>query len=247
MPRYTLMDIKKTVCLDSWWGRFFLDPFSIRLTWLVANFTRLTPNAITLLTIPFFLGSAIFFYLGQSVYLFLGAILYEFSFLLDTVDGKLSRLLGKSSSLGAFLDIYLDSIGFFVNLFALISGQYRLSGKAAFLIVGIIYLFLHMVQILNKYIGITTLGKDFKKEFYEDYEGAGDGELLGKIKRIFAKRRLSLILFSTVEGEAMIFFLGPITGYVFEAIVISALLVFIFYILKSILYLRSCAEADRRP
>lgn len=244
--KYSLKDIRRTIGLDSWWGRFFLDPFSIRLTWLVANFTRLTPNAVTFLTIPFFLGSAIFFYLGQPVYLISGAILYEFSFLLDTVDGKLSRLLARSSSLGSFLDIYLDSIGFFVNLFALVLGQYRLSGKAAFLIVGIIYLFLHMVQLLNKYIGITTLGKDFKKDFYEDYKGVGGG-LLGKIKRIFAKRKLSLILFSTVEGETMIFFFGPITGYVFEAIVISALLVFVFYILKSILYMRSCAEADRRP
>jgi phosphatidylglycerophosphate synthase len=246
MPRYTLMDIRKTICLDSWWGRFFLDPFSIRLTWLVVNFTRLTPNAVTLLTIPFSLASAALFYLGQPIYLIFGAFLYEFGFLLDTVDGKLARLKGESSRLGASLDIYLDSIGFFVNLFALVLGQYRLSGKAGFLIVGIIYLFLHMVQLLNKYIGITTLGKDFKKDFYEDYEGAGGG-LLGKIKRVFARRRLSLILFSTVEGEAVIFFFGPITGYVFEAIVISALLVFVFYILKSILYLRSCAEADRRP
>jgi phosphatidylglycerophosphate synthase len=247
MPHYTLEDIRETIGLDSWWGRFFLDPFSIRLTWLVANYTRLTPNAVTLLTIPFSLASALLFYLGQPMYLVCGAFLYEFGFLLDTVDGKLSRLLGKSSRFGAFLDIYLDSINFSINLFALVLGQFRLHGKAKFLIVGMIYLFLHLVQLLNKYIGITTLGQDFKKSFYGDYDDAGGGGLLKRIKRVFAKRRLSLILFSTVEGEAVIFFFGPITGYVFEAIVFSALLISVFFILKSILYLRSCAEVDRRP
>jgi hypothetical protein len=247
MPRYTLDDIRKTICLDSWWGRFFLDPFSIRLTWLVANFTRLTPNAVTLLTIPFSLASAAFFYLGQPMYLVFGAFLYEFGFLLDTIDGKLARLLGRSSRLGAFLDIYLDAISFFVNLFALILGQYRLHGEPNFLIIGMVYLFLHMVQLLNKYIGLSTLGQNFKKNFYDDYEGIGGGKLLGRIKRIFAKRRLSLVLFSTVEGEAFVFFFGPLTGYVFEAIAIATLFIFVFFVLKSILYLRSCAVADGQP
>jgi phosphatidylglycerophosphate synthase len=247
MPHYTLNDIKKTICLDSWWGRFFLDPFSIRLTWLIVNFTRLTPNVVTLLTIPFSVASAVLFYLGQPRYLIFGALLYEFGFLLDTVDGKLARLLGKSSRLGAFLDIYLDTINVFINLTALVVGQYLRYGEAKFLVIGMTYLFLHLVQLLNKYVSLHTLGHDFKKDFYEDYEGPGGEGLLGRMKRIFAKRRLSLILFSTVEGEAFVFFLGPITGYIYESIVLSAVLVTVFYILKSIFYLRSCAEADRGP
>ncbi len=245
MPRFTLDDIRKSIGLDSWWGRFFLDPLSIRLTWLVANYTRLTPNAVTLMTIPFTLASAACFFTGDPVYLVVGAILYEFGFLLDTVDGKLARLLDKGSRLGAFLDVYLDTIGVFINLTALVVGQYRVHGDVRFLIIGMVYLFLHMAQLLNKYMGFYSLGHDFKKDFYEDFEEGGGASLLGRVKRVLAKRRLSLVLFSTVEAEAFIFFFGPITGYIYESIVLSAVLVTVFFILKSVLYFRSCAEQDR--
>jgi phosphatidylglycerophosphate synthase len=71
----------------------------------------------------------------------MGTLVYEFNFILDTADGKLERLGGRHSTTGAFLDIYLDSVRVFINLLALVFGQYQLSGEIKYLLIGICYLF----------------------------------------------------------------------------------------------------------
>jgi phosphatidylglycerophosphate synthase len=212
---------------------------------LIANYTRLTPNAVTLLAVPLFLASAALFYHGSRMSLIAGGLLYQASFLLDTVDGKLARLNKQSSRFGGFLDLYVDTIGVFVNLFALVVGQHRVTGNDTYLVLGMIYIFLHLFQLLKKFIAGHFLGSDFKQRFYSRQDGSAEPGLPGAIKRWFARRNLSLVLFSTVEGEAVVFFLGPVSGQVMEALVLSSLLVLAFSILKAFLYLRSCLQADR--
>jgi phosphatidylglycerophosphate synthase len=245
MSLYSLDDVKKTVLLDSWWGRYFLDPISIRLTWLIANFTKLSPNAVTILSFLFSLISAYLFYRGETIYVVLGAFVYEFGFILDTVDGKLARLTGNTSITGAFLDVYLDNISVFTNIFALVLGQYQLSGEVKYFIVGLCYLFVHFLQILSKYKALYYLGTNYKQNFYSGETTDTQKGLLAVIKGFFDKRKLNMVLFSTVEGEAFIFFIGPLTGFIFESIVLSIVLVTLFYILKSILFFRSSVAMDK--
>jgi len=231
--------------LDSWWGRYFLDPISIRLTWLIANFTKLSPNIVTLYSFIFSLISAYLFYRGETVFVVLGAFVYEFGFILDTIDGKLARLTGKTSTTGAFLDVYLDNISFFVNFLALVMGQYRLLGEEKYLIIGLGYLFIHFLQILSKYMALYFFGTHYKQHFYSGETTDTQKGLFSTIKRFFAKRKLNMVLFSTVEGEAFIFFIGPLTGFIFESIAISLIMVTLFYILKSILFFRTSISLDK--
>jgi phosphatidylglycerophosphate synthase len=244
MPRYSLNDVRETVLLDSWWGRYFLDPVSIRLTWLVANFTRLTPNAVTVLSFLFALVSAYLFYRGETPFLVAGAFVYEFGFVLDTVDGKLARLTGRSSTTGAFLDVYLDNISVFLNLFALVMGRFSITGEVKYIVIGLAYLFVHFLQILSKYQALHFLGRGYKQEFYGGEGGGAGGGLFAPVKAFFAKRKLNMVLFSTVEGEALVFFVGPLAGLVFEAILVSLVLVLSFFVLKSILFFRSSMALD---
>ncbi len=246
MSLYSLDDVKKTILLDSWWGRYFLDPISIRLTWLVANFTKLSPNAVTVLSFLFSLISAYLFYLGEPVYLVMGAFVYEFGFILDTVDGKLARLTGKISTTGALLDVYLDNIRVFANLFALVIGQYQLLGESKYLIIGLCYLFVHFLQILSKYMVLYYLGTNYKQDFYSGETKNTQEGLFAAIKSFFDKRKLNMVLFSTVEGEAFIFFIGPLTGFIFESIVLSLVLIILFYMLKSILFFRNSIALDKK-
>jgi phosphatidylglycerophosphate synthase len=244
-PRYTLADVRGSVhSIDSWWTRYFIDPVALRLTWVFANFTRLSPNAVTLMTLPIIFVSAFFFLRGTRVDLVIGALVYEFNFALDCVDGKLARLKNRTSKLGAFSDLYLDNWNVVINLSALVWGQYLRTGDTNLIVAAWAYLVLHLLSLLLKYIAQDALGKDFKKQFYtQDGDTAGPG-LLGRLRLFFSRRGLNMVLFTTVEGEAVVFFFGPLSGYVFEAIVAAALLVSVFFILKSILYLRSCGRAD---
>lgn len=197
------------------------------------------------MTFPVIFVSACFFFLGEPIYLVIGAFVYEFNFMLDCVDGKLARLTGKCSKLGEFFDLYLDNINVFVNLLALVLGQYRLTGEVKFITVGLIYLFIHTTQLLNKYIALNILGSDYKKDFYSKEIVEKRGGRLGRIKSILAKNKLNVVLFSTVEGEALVFFVGPISGYIFESIVLSSVLVSIFFALKTIFFFRTLREVDR--
>jgi len=246
-PHYTMDEVRASVHgIDSWWTRFFIDPIALRLTYVIANFTPLSPNAVTFFTLPLIFVSAYFFFLGDFLSLIIGAFLYEFNFALDCVDGKLARLQKKTSSFGAFFDIYLDNINVFINLFALVYGQYRISGKVGFVIIGFIYLFAHMTQLLMKYLALEVIDRNIKKDFYA---GARSGEKRGmpdRLRVFFAKRGLSPVLFTTVEGEAFVFFFGPISGYVFPAIVFSLIFVAVFFILKSIFYFSSCVKKDKK-
>ncbi len=244
--RYTVADVKGAVhSIDSWWTRYFIDPVAVRITWAFANFTRLSPNAVTLITLPLIFVSAFFFLKATRADLIIGALVYEFNFALDCVDGKLARLTKRTSSLGAFSDLYLDNWNVIINLAALVWGRYAYSGDVGLLVVAWAYLTMHLLSLLMKYIAQDVLGRDFKRRFYSTDPDAGRGGLAEQVRRLFSRKGLNMVLFTTVEGEAVVFFLGPLTGYIFEAIVAATLLISIFFVLKSILYLRSCAEVDR--
>lgn len=67
----------------------------------------LTPNAIT--TIAFIIGVVAAITLGYG-YIFLPIVLLWLSGLLDVLDGTVARLIGKSSRLGAYLDLIFDRV-----------------------------------------------------------------------------------------------------------------------------------------
>jgi CDP-diacylglycerol--glycerol-3-phosphate 3-phosphatidyltransferase len=69
--------------------------------------SRLTPNAISLTGFALCVVAAV---LVWEEYFFLGGIAYIVGSICDTLDGRYSRMSGKGSSFGAFLDSTLDRI-----------------------------------------------------------------------------------------------------------------------------------------
>ncbi len=84
------------------WGRRLLKPLIRLLAYL-----KISPTAVTLSAIPLSILAAVLFARGW----FIGAgITVFFVGLCDTVDGELSRLSGKVSAAGAFLDSTVDRL-----------------------------------------------------------------------------------------------------------------------------------------
>lgn len=131
--------------LDAWWTVLVIDPIAVRLTLWIARHTALTPNAVTAIAnlIGFVAGLA--FLAGA---LALGAVLYQVAFLFDCVDGKLARYKGMSSPVGAFLDWMLDRSMDVYAAITLAIGAYRVSGDAAPLLAGLVWLGLFCVRYL---------------------------------------------------------------------------------------------------
>jgi CDP-diacylglycerol---glycerol-3-phosphate 3-phosphatidyltransferase len=87
--------------------------------------SRLTPNAISLTGLALNVVAAV---LVWERYFFLGGIAFIVGSIMDTLDGRYSRMSGKGTPFGAFLDSTLDRIEEGIVLTA-VAGYFALQGQ----------------------------------------------------------------------------------------------------------------------
>lgn len=101
---------------EPWINIFLLKYLTLPLTYFIVNYTKLTPNIITIFSLLFGITSAYFYFNNQVL---LGALCYIFSYLMDAIDGKVARLKKIKSDYGAWLDIFVDRFNFIIITIAL--------------------------------------------------------------------------------------------------------------------------------
>src|SRR5437660_9372895 len=89
--------------------------------------SRLTPNAISLTGLLLNILAAV---LVWEQLFFLGGIAFVVGSIMDTLDGRYSRMSGKGTPFGAFLDSTLDRIEEGIVLTA-VAGYFALHGNRA--------------------------------------------------------------------------------------------------------------------
>jgi phosphatidylglycerophosphate synthase len=95
---------------DCWWTVLVVDPIASRMVWLLANFTRVSPLVVTIISLGFYtLSAALLALYGYNPAampwaVYVAALSYLFAFVLDCVDGKLARLIKKTTKVGRYLD-----------------------------------------------------------------------------------------------------------------------------------------------
>ena len=89
----------------NWWDLLWNLKVAKYITYYVANYTKLTPNQITLISLIIAIFSGFAFY---HSYFIIGAILFQLSYIFDIVDGALARVTNQNSKYGAFLDVFTD-------------------------------------------------------------------------------------------------------------------------------------------
>ncbi|MEO8432302.1 MAG: CDP-alcohol phosphatidyltransferase family protein [Acidobacteriota bacterium] len=72
--------------------------------------TRMTPNAMTAISVAIGLAGAAFFLSGEARFQFAGALLFLLHSILDGCDGELARLKFQESRLGGVLDFWGDNV-----------------------------------------------------------------------------------------------------------------------------------------
>ncbi|MGG1573882.1 CDP-alcohol phosphatidyltransferase family protein [Fictibacillus sp. NRS-1165] len=162
--KYSMEDIKNSYKQkDAWWTVFLVDPVASRLMFPLANYTKVTPNQLTLLA--FFTGllAAYQFYQGTYSAIIVGAVLYHISFTLDCMDGKISRLKGTGSIFGAWLDYILDRTRVAICAFSLMLGQYHQTGQAVYFYLAAIVCFLDSTRYMNSLLAYKSLNQMRKK------------------------------------------------------------------------------------
>lgn len=241
---YTYNEIRGTDQFGgSWWEHILLKPFTYKLTFLFANYTKFTPNQITMMSLIFGLMSAYSFLKGTWYYLIIGAILFECSFILDYTDGRIARLKGLKSIFGAYLDIISDFTKYFFIILCLAYGQYLVTNDVSFLLYGYVFMFAESAFIANSYI-IRFHQPEFgmnKKDVHQMRRGILNDKLPFIIKlktRLDPDNKLSYI---PNDVENIAFFVAPIIvkiklGFVFGSILlfvnILSLIIFNFVMKK---------------
>lgn len=229
MQFYTYNEIRKDESGNSWWEQIILRPFVHKLTWLFANYTKFTPNQITIISFIFGLLSAYSFLQGERFYLIIGAILYEISFLLDCIDGRIARLKGLKSRIGGYLDIMTDIIKYSFIIVCLVYSQFLKTEDISLFLYGYLFMSLELIALTSKYIIYyhtnkkdTIENRDMRTNFQNRFP------LLMKLKsNIDPENKLGFLPLSAIEAETFVFFIFPIIMKVKLGIIIGSIILFL--------------------
>ncbi len=230
MQTYTYKEVINTDgSKTSWWEAIVLNPFVYRLTWIFANYTRFTPNQITIVSFILGILSAYFFLYGTWPYMIVGAFLFELSYIIDCIDGRIARLKRLESRFGAYLDITTDITKYFIIILSIIYGQYLLTNDVSIFVYGYIFMFFEIMSMTG--IHIYSAHPDNNPDTNKKDTSAimcNRFPLVTKFKKyIDPDNRLSFIPFSSTEAETIAFFIAPIImeielGMIFGVIILFA-------------------------
>jgi CDP-diacylglycerol---glycerol-3-phosphate 3-phosphatidyltransferase len=122
--------------------------------------SRLTPNAISITGFILCLGAAV---LVWQQYFFLAGIAFILGSVCDTLDGRYSRMSGKGSPFGAFLDSTLDRIEEGIVLLAV--GAYFASVKDELAVAAVVLAVLASLMVSYTRARAEALGVDCRVGF----------------------------------------------------------------------------------
>ena len=88
-------------------SKYINRKISIPISKILVN-TRISPNAVSILSFLISLTSAFLFSFGQWLYIALAGLLAQFSSIIDGCDGEIARLKFQESRYGAWMDSVLD-------------------------------------------------------------------------------------------------------------------------------------------
>lgn len=194
----TLSDIRKVLKpVDAWWVVLVVDPIAMRVLWLLTRiWPELKPTTVTVASLLLGVASAYLFSLGEQFFV-LAAIVFQLSFLLDCIDGRLARLRGLTSRAGALLDGLVNVFVFGANVLGL---MVAFRDDISFVFLGALLLFVWAVHI---FLNLSLLTEDHHAH----------SPFLGNTEGWLGRHRL-LPPMTFPDKHAVMFLLGPVTGFV---------------------------------
>jgi hypothetical protein len=105
-------DSLKSWDTENWLDRVFYRKVGFKIALLLKN-TKITPNAITIISIFVGIGAMLLFYPDNQLWInLIGFALLVCANILDCVDGQLSRITGIKSEIGRILDGFCGDLWF---------------------------------------------------------------------------------------------------------------------------------------
>ncbi|HEX2057078.1 MAG TPA: CDP-alcohol phosphatidyltransferase family protein [Actinomycetota bacterium] len=187
---------------DYWWTVLATDPVAVPLVGFLARRRWLSPDQVTAIALVAGLAVGAAFATGTRAGLVAGGILFYVAFLFDCVDGKLARALGVTSARGEALDHLADGGRRASASLGLALWAWRSDAAEPSDVLWVV------VYAVLAYYFIEISGAE---------KGEGRGGVAGRVSGALARRRL-LPNPGMPDVQAVVFILGPITGFVVPAL-----------------------------
>ena len=195
---------------DYWWTVLVVDPLAMPITRLLAKRRWGTPDEVTIVSLVLGLLTGLFFAVGDTWALITGGVVYYLSFVLDCVDGKLARALNISSAKGHALDAMSDS------------------ARRASAAIGIVTYLVYSAEGTQAHEVVIAAAFGVVSSYFMEISGAekvgAGGGVRGKWAAALARRRL-LPTPGMPDVSALVYVIGPITGFVVPALYVGLAMV----------------------
>ena len=177
---------------QSYTNRLLLEYIFDPLTWIIANFTSLTPNQLSFIGYIFGVIGAVFFAKGQFI---IGAICWELLNLFDTFDGRISRLKKTGGSkYGEYVDAYGGYWVFFFLILGLSIGLFQAFSDVKLLILCFILYFLMTIHFVEaSLVAYLMGGKKTYTSAVIDHKVTEKSSLINKLFNPLFKLQAKLI------------------------------------------------------
>jgi phosphatidylglycerophosphate synthase len=190
---------------DYFFTVLFVDPIAIPMARALARM-GMSPDTVSWLSLLYAVPIGFAFGTGERWGLFVGAALWYISFLLDCVDGKLARMTDRTSERGKKLDSFGDGARRASAVLGIVAYLWQTDGETEAW-VAVIF------GILAFYV-IELSGGEMSGPAREPK---------GAWERRLARYRL-LPTPGMTDVSALAFVVGPLTGFVFPAVIAGLVL-----------------------
>ena len=208
--------------------RLYMRPLSLRLTRVLMH-TRITPNAISWITLALALVSALLIALPAHGAIIAGGLLHMFMRVVDCIDGEIARLRYQGSVFGAWLDTIGDGIGIAAFIAGVTWQLVVVQGRSERMWLGVIGVVAWMgVQVVQISAALATDARGT----YQSIEWGHRKE--GK-KSAFERLTAGLELFLRIDAISTFYGLAVIAGFfaqLLTAHTVLAVCAFIYFSLQ---------------
>lgn len=232
--------------VDSWWSRLVLRHPASWVLYVIANYTRWTPNMLSTIGFGFVLISSISLLTGNML---LGALFFQLSLIFDFIDGRLARLKNKGSYFGEFLDNFYDQVKVAILLIALYVSYIRFFPEQSdtFFVINIfIYLFIQELTVILWLFVEKSI--DNKNNVRKVLELAVDKSFFGKFILSVTRRfdRIGLrVTPSNIETNVIVFSILPFFPHLnHELFIFSNLLLLAFTFVELFIVIMIVRQKD---
>ncbi len=231
MMKYKYIDIKDSFKNGgSIISRLFMNRISMPFIYCFANFTKVTPNQITLIGFTFGLCAALSFYKSAFI---LGAMLFEISYLFDCIDGRLARLTGQTTKTGDMYDHILGQFIVLILILPLICHNFLLARPFQLFLL-VVFLFLSPFNYFVNYFSKYTFSQVYSTSLITD---KNKGNSPFKKVHLFLKGKGMRSTPSDVEAIHLVFVIVPLVFANYKlanVFIMLAILIFLFDIVLAI-------------